>query len=90
MDPLTVKERSLKSPPLKMAPMSGVMKSSTKALTKAVKEVPTTTATAKSTTLPLNKNCLKPGGGGGDGEGWVSRVLELEASEMRLAMCSMV
>ena len=42
-----------------MAPMSGVMKSFTNAVTTAVKAAPMTTATARSTTLPRRMNFLK-------------------------------
>jgi hypothetical protein len=43
----------------KIAAMSGVIRSATKAVIIAVKATPTTTATARSTTLPRKTNFLK-------------------------------
>ena len=56
---LRVKVRSSKLGLPKMAAMSGVIRSATKAVTIAVKATPTTTATARSTTLPRSTNFLK-------------------------------
>jgi hypothetical protein len=53
-----VKARSEKSGTLATAATSGVSKSDTIAETIVPKAAPMTTPTAKSTTLPLNKNCL--------------------------------
>src|SRR6185312_4296705 len=43
-----------------IAAISGVIRSFTKAVTTAPNATPITTATAKSTTLPRIRNCLKP------------------------------
>ena len=56
---LTVNVRLEKSGLPKMAAMSGVMRSTTNAVIIAVKATPTTTATARSTTLPRSTNFLK-------------------------------
>ena len=54
-----MKVRLEKSGLPKMAAMSGVMRSTTNAVIMAVKATPTTTATARSTTLPRSTNFLK-------------------------------
>ena len=56
--PLIVKTISLKSGTRAIAAINGVIKSATKADTIVPKDAPTTTPTARSTTFPLNKNCL--------------------------------
>src|SRR4051795_5469785 len=48
------------SPPPPTSPISGFRKESLKLLTTAVNAEPTTTATARSTTLPRRRNFLKP------------------------------
>src|SRR3954471_3844322 len=48
------------SPPPPTSPISGFRKEALKLLTTAVNAVPTTTATARSTTLPRSRNFLKP------------------------------
>ena len=60
-----------KVPPWNMAPIRGVMKSLTNALTRLVKAVPITTATANSTTLPRKMKSRKPA----DHEGLVTQRL---------------
>ena len=55
----TVKVRFEKSGLPKMAAISGVTMSATNAVIMAVKATPTTTATARSTTLPRRMNFLK-------------------------------
>jgi hypothetical protein len=49
-----------KSGILAMAPIKGVRRSFTIADTSPAKAAPITTPTAKSTTFPRNRNCLKP------------------------------
>src|SRR4051812_15632149 len=49
-----------KSPPPPIRPISGVRNESPNDVTTAVNAVPTTTATARSTTLPRSRNFLKP------------------------------
>src|SRR5580704_11622526 len=56
---LSVKVRLEKLGFPKMAAMSGVIRSATNAVIIAVKATPTTTATARSTTLPRSTNFLK-------------------------------
>ena len=55
----SLKVRFEKSCLPKMAAIRGVMMSATNAVTMAVKATPTTTATARSTTLPRRTNFLK-------------------------------
>src|SRR5436190_4139787 len=61
---LIVKLRLAKLGLPKMAAISGVMMSATKAATTAPKAVPMTTATARSTTFPRRMNCLNSFGNG--------------------------
>src|SRR5579862_7494984 len=58
--PFIVKLISEKSGLPTRAAMSGVIKSFTSAVTTAPKAAPSTTATARSTTLPRKRNCLNP------------------------------
>ena len=60
VDPLAVNLSSLVSPEVPIIPKRGVMKAVTKALMSSLKAPPTTTATARSTTLPLRTKSLKP------------------------------
>ena len=56
---LIVNERAPKFDLPKISAMIGVRRSATSALTTAVKAVPITTATARSTTFPRSRNFLK-------------------------------
>ena len=53
-----VKNRPEKSGTFAIAAIKGVSKSATSADTTALNAAPITTPTARSTTFPLNKNCL--------------------------------
>jgi len=57
--PFMVNDKLPKSGTRAIAAISGVSKSETNALTMVPNAAPTTTPTARSTTFPLNKNCLK-------------------------------
>lgn len=59
-DPLAVKVRFAVASEEPIIPKRGVMKAATKALMSSLKAPPTTTATARSTTLPLRTKSLKP------------------------------
>ena len=58
--PLIVKLNAEKSGVPPKIPIIGVITSFTRAVTTAPKDTPTTTPTAKSTTLPFKINFLKP------------------------------
>src|SRR5581483_8050610 len=59
-EPLTVKNQAEKSGRPPKAPISGVIRSLTAAWTTAPNAAPITTATARSTTLPRNRNFWNP------------------------------